>query len=101
MIDFYLDQIEDPIIKENFEKLRVYLTDLEFLSQLKFFEFQVKNPSPDYRFKHNLGFLPKDVIITNVSLGTATPNFNSINKDYVSLNVSDPCVIRMLLGSMK
>jgi hypothetical protein len=100
IIDLLDHNIEDPVVRENFEKLRNFLNDRQLISStVKILEVQVKNPSSDYAIIHGLGFKPKDVIITGVSKGTATVNHSSTTNTQLSINVSDESTVRLLVGS--
>ena len=100
VIDFLDHDLKDPIARENWEKLRNFLNDrLIISSELKILEVEVKNPSADYIVTHLLGFKPKDVLITSNSSGTASVNFSKTTKSQISLNVSDPTTVRLLIGS--
>lgn len=99
-IEFLEERIEDPIVRENFEKLRNFINDRIFLStNFRLIEVKVDKPSNDYEVFHNQISKPKDILITYVSTGLVTINFEKTTKKTISLNVTNPCNIRLLVGS--
>lgn len=101
MIDLLTDNLTPEKIQENFQKLREFISKNPVLSgNFKFYEVTVTNASANYPIYHRLGFEPKDVIITYVSTGTASPVYSSFTKEKIELNVSTACSIRLLIGSM-
>lgn len=99
MLDLLTDNLDAEKIQENFQKLRQFIAQNPILGgSFKVYRVNVTNPSTTYRVFHDLGFVPRDAIITYVSVGTATPIYQSFTKESIELNVSNACEIRMLLG---
>lgn len=102
MIDLLTDNLTKEQVAENFQKLREFLNQHPiFGGNFKFFEITVTNPSSTYPVFHRLGFKPKDVIITYVSTGTASPVYSSFTNEKIELNVSAASTIRLLIGSIE
>lgn len=100
LIDFLSDEETSPKVRENFEKLRVFLNSGLFVgSQFRLIEKKVDNPSSEYLIRHGLSFTPKDCFVTSVTQGTATVNHSKTNSETISLNISDPSTIRIIVGS--
>lgn len=88
--------------QENFLKIANFVSNHPLLGgNLRLVEVVVKNPSSSYTVYHRLGFEPKDVIITYISLGTVTPLYDSFTKEKLEINVSSACTLRMLVGTLK
>jgi hypothetical protein len=102
MLSLLTENLSLETATENFLKLESFINSHPiFGGTFKFMEIEVTNPSASYLVFHRLGFVPRDVIITNISTGTATPNYNTFNKDSIELNVSNPSIIRLLIGTAK
>lgn len=95
------------LLKENFQRLEDYLsTEVIQNAQWRLIELTFVADVVNYRFKHNLGFEPKDVIQTsNIGTGTIVYNFALFDKDYIDMTVSgtstdSPLMVRFVLGSL-
>lgn len=98
-----LKDIQDPYVQENFLRLQQFLNNDIFLnSELKFFEVTFTAAVTNFRFKHNLGYLPKDAWLTGQS-GTATVTFNHslFSKDFLDITTSAATTIRFLAGRFR
>ena len=101
-LNLLLDQIEDEISRENFQKLQEVFSDNPWLDgSWKHYDVTIDKPSANYKFKHNLNFVPTDAIITNVSAGaTVTFNYENFDITNIELDISAACKIRFLLGGV-
>ncbi len=51
---------------------------------------------------HSLGFIPKDIILTSkTGSGTVTFNYSAFTKTGISVDVSAPTTIRILVGTYR
>ena len=93
-------KIADPYARENFKKLQEFLA-VEFLFLgFRFFEKEFKGAEPHHRLSHNLGFLPKDVIITSITgAGSATFNQELSTKEELDITATGACIVRFLVGT--
>lgn len=103
-INLIENQVKDPVAQENFKRIKIFLRDQVLLKSGFFFRtFTV--PSTylvDFPYKHNLDFIPKDLIVTSVTNGaTLTWHYEAFNRDNIFLTASAPTTIRVLLGSYK
>lgn len=100
-IPAFLDrEIEDDSVRQNFRKLREFLVSETPFLGFRFFEVEFDAASTDFDFKHNLGFQPKDAVLTFVSNGASVQfDYDSFTKEFVRLTVSAGCVVRFLIGS--
>lgn len=103
-IHLFENTIEDPYVLENFKRLKIFLRDnalFKFGFIYKTFEIPA-GLTTNFKFKHNLNFVPKDLITTAVSNNAVlTWHFDTFDKDFVYLDASAPCSVRVLLGSYK
>lgn len=92
--------IEDLVVKQNFEIVRDSFATIPFLKgTFKFVEIIVPEATT-YLFKHNLNFVPKDVILlSSVGAGVATFNYNLFNLETISLTTTGQVTIRAFIGT--
>jgi hypothetical protein len=99
---FFEKELEDQYARENFRKLREFLTKETPFLGFKFFEVEFKAAAADFDFQHGLGFQPQDAMITFVSNGAVvTFSYDSFTKEAVRMTVSKECKVRMILGSFQ
>lgn len=102
MLNLLTEKLDLDQATENFLKIADFVLNHPILGgNFKMIEVSVTNPSSTYVVYHRLGFKPKDVIITYISTGTATPIYDSFTKDTLQLNVSSASTIRFLIGTAK
>lgn len=97
-----LNDVEDPIIKQNFQNIERDFNGNVFKDDnFRFFKADVINGTT--RFSHNLGFQPKDVILLSYSPDTATISFkfDSFTRDEILIVSNQAVSIRFFLGSYK
>ena len=89
MINLIFKDILDAYIIENFRRIQDFLNSQVFLMG-------------DFKFKHNLDFIPKDIIQT-AKTGTATVTFNydRFDENYIDITTSGAVTVRFLAGSMR
>ena len=102
MLNLLTENLDIEQSKENFLKIADFVLNHPILGgEFKMIEVEVLNPTSTYTVYHRLGFKPKDVIITYISQGTATPLYGSFTRDTLQLNVSSASTIRLLIGKFK
>lgn len=101
MIELIFKDIEDKYIRENFKRITEFFRgDTIRKAQWKFFEIAFFDGATNYRFKHNLGFRPKDFLITGITNSEAvTFNVDLCDKEYFDITVSGACVVRFFAGT--
>lgn len=99
-IDIKYQEIEDQYARENFFRLKKFFDAETFLKgEWEFVEFTVPGAITNYRFKHNLGFQPKDVLVTStIGAGTVQFNYNLFDKDFLDLTTTGQVTIRAFVG---
>lgn len=103
---FSYAEVLDTYVRDNFKRLFDFLRLETQLMGFKHCEVVV-TAADTIIFSHNLGFLPKDVIVTrNSGPGTVTWNYSDFTNSAVSLTVSgasvtetNPQTIRFFLGT--
>jgi hypothetical protein len=107
MIRFFLSELVDDLVRQNFRKLDAYLRDEPFRKGgFRFVERSLDKESAAatfpalVAFQHQLGFQPKDVILTSVSPDTVTvtPKYDSFTRTTVTFEISAPCTVRAYIG---
>lgn len=90
---------EDPIRKA-LESLANDLRTQNPFRGFRFFTLAFDRAAAGYKFKHNLGFLPKDVIMSSlIGPGAVTFNYANFTQTEIELTVTDACTIRFFAGS--
>lgn len=92
--------VNDSKIRENFESIQEEITDNIFHNfKGRLFEITVDSSVSGETYKHNLGFIPKDVIELYVSDGaTITWNYDDFDSDNIDFDTSAGCTFRALIG---
>lgn len=105
MIEFNLDRIEDPYVREIMQRVREEFKNQVLLrGQWRFVELSFTSNITNFKYPHSLGFRPKDLFQTSkVGTGTITYNyslFDSTNLDITTASTSatDPLVVRFFVG---
>lgn len=100
-IDLILKDIEDPYTRENFFRLSNYIGSQTILDgQWKFYQIDLPSAVVEYKFKHNLSFTPKDVIILSAS-GNKRVDFryDLFTRDHIVLTAEGAVTVRFLAGA--
>lgn len=95
-----LETITDPVIRDNFKKLQEEFYSNPFMNgNMKHFELTLTQAETNYAFKHNLGYKPKDVLITFVEDASAvTVDYDLTNKDFIYFTFPAATTIRFFAG---
>lgn len=95
-----LGNIEDTNVREAIELIYKAFTEEQALlrGQWTFREIVLEGAAT-HKFKHNLKFVPKDIILLSYSGTAPTFNYSSFNKDTISITTSGDSTIRCFLGS--
>lgn len=103
---FFLGQLSDQYDRQNWQMLRDYLNSESLFQGFKAFQVVFTSSADHYKFKHNLGFLPKDVVVTSqVGSGTFQVNSSLATADSLDFTISgtvtqaNPLTVRFLAGT--
>lgn len=101
MLDLLINQVVDPVARENFVKISEYVgSENLLLGQFKFYEIIFTQAETNKKIPHGLGFLPKDIIQTSrTGVGEINWNFDEFDSTYLDVSTSDACVVRAFIGS--
>lgn len=93
--------IQDQAALENFKRIKIFLRDLPIIKAgFVFREIVVNSPGSNLKFKHNLKFVPKDIIMTSVTGSfPVTWVYDAFDADFVVYSVASPCTIRVFIGT--
>lgn len=100
-IDLILKDIQDPYVRENFARISRYLESQTILEgNWRFYLIEVKSSFNNFEFKHNLTFVPKDIIVLSIDGNKNVDfRFDLFTKTSIILSTQGPAVIRILAGS--
>lgn len=101
MLKLRLNEIEDEYVKQNFERISLILNNFALLrGEWQFFELTFAASVSNFRFEHNLGFKPKDVLVTSqIGAGSATFNYSLFTSTHIDISTSGAVVVRFFAGS--
>lgn len=101
MINLLVNEIGDPYSRENFKRLLAEFREQSLLKgKFKFFEITIDGPVTNFKYKHSLGFLPKDILQTSLKgIGTITWNYTKFDKNFLDITTSGSCIVRAFIGS--
>jgi hypothetical protein len=102
-LDLLTKDIEDPYVRENITRIKRELESEQILSGFwRFFEVDVTQTGVKVPIKHNLSFVPKDIIILSKE-GDHNLYFDygSFDANNIYVTTQNPCRIRFLAGAYK
>lgn len=105
MIEFNLDRISDPYVREIMQRVREeFKTQVLLRGQWRFMTLTFTSNVTNFVVPHKLGFKPLDLFQTSKT-GTGTIVYNQSRFDSTNVDVttsgtsaSDPLVVRFFLG---
>ena len=99
MIDLKLTQVNDIYVRTALVTLKdaINLTGLAG-SNLRLIEIETRGAVTNASIPHRLGFTPTDVILTRITGGTVTWNYDKFTKDDLNLTTSGAVKLRCLIG---
>lgn len=94
-------EIKDEYTRRNFEFLQKLLNTFPlYLASFQFVELEFDAAVSLFEYKHNLGFIPKDVIQTSlIGTGTVTWVYDQFDKENLIVTATGPCTVRAFVGS--
>jgi hypothetical protein len=98
-IKLNLSFVKDPDLSKSLEIIEEYLNAQSFLrGQFRFYEIVLPGAVTNYRFSHNLGFAPKDVIVTSVVGSSPTWNYTRFDSTAIDITTAGASTIRAFIG---
>lgn len=100
-IEISYDRITDPLVREALQKVEEYLNDFDVLKgEWKFFEITFSGAVTNFKYPHNLPFIPRDIIQTSkTGSGSITWNYAEFDKDNLNITTTGALTVRALIGS--
>lgn len=101
-LKLYLNEINDPVIRENFFRLQLNnQQDSMRKSRFRFFTFSVPGAVSNLRIPHKLNYVPIDVIqlsVTGVDTTTVTWHYDSFDATFLEVSTDGACTVRAYVG---
>lgn len=99
MIKYYLEQLTDRYTRDNFEKTQTTLNKNAInSSEFKHFSLSIDQAHTHFKYKHNLGYVPKDIIQTASTGSAVTFNYKLFDNEYFDITTTGSCSIRFFAG---
>lgn len=97
----FTKEIQDLYIRQNFQRLTDYFSNQNQLVTFNFFELNITAAIPSAKtLNHNLGYLPKDIVITQITgPGTIQFIYGSFDATSISYLATGPCRVRFYVGT--
>jgi hypothetical protein len=97
---FNLSGIKDAVLRENFEILQEFIRESSPLLGFRFVELTFDKAVTNFKYKHGLGFVPKDILQTSkTGVGVVTFNYSEFSADSIDISVTGACVVRFFAGT--
>ena len=96
------EQIEDVWVREGIQYLyERLLAEVIVKSSFSFFEYTFTDAVTDEQVRHNLGFIPKDIIVSGVNpqSGAFTYKAELSTTSTLTVSTSGACVVRLFMGN--
>ncbi|MCP3682930.1 MAG: hypothetical protein GY861_09590 [bacterium] len=100
-IDINTESIEDEVLRDNFVKIREEFEEALFNRFTgKHFEITFTQAETNFKYPHNLGFWPKDVLQTFITgAGAVTWNYGLFDGDDLDITTTGACTVRAFIGA--
>ena len=102
------NEILDQYVRKNFERVKEFIDKESPLKGFRAYEISFTETKANYKFKHVLGFLPKDVLLSSqIGTGVIVFNYSSFTETEIDLTITGtvsttvPTTIRFLLGILE
>lgn len=100
-LDLVIDAIEDPEAQENWDRTRQFIAeDLFTKFDGTVYELELASAVTNFKFRHSLGFVPKDVWTTSrIGAGTETFNYALFDREEIDITTTAAVTLRFVAGS--
>lgn len=93
-------EIADLYVRENFRRLQSFFREESPLLGFQHIEITIQNAVSAQKFPHNLGFLPKDIILlSSIGSGVATLNYDQFTATDLVITTTGAVTLRLLAGT--
>jgi hypothetical protein len=101
-IQINLGRIQDPAVRSSLEHIQDEFNAAPLnLGGFQLYTITTTGAVTNRVMTHNLGFIPKDLIVTRTSGGTVTWAYDSFTSTTITFTTSAAVNVRFLLGSME
>lgn len=98
-LELILKDVDDEYVRENFSRIARSLQD-EVLGRANWKFFSISLPAGLTRFKHSLGYTPKDILLTSVTNSeTVVFKYDNFDQTHIELEASGACTVRFFAGT--
>lgn len=95
-----IEQISDYPTQKAIQILRDWARDNTPLAGFKLFSVTIPKAVTNFKYPHNLGFQPQDIILTSqMGAGTIVFNYDKFDSTNLDITTTGPSVIRFLAGT--
>lgn len=96
-----INDVPEKFSKENFRKIAEFVSKTAILlANFEHFEINIDGAKAHFKYTHNLGFIPKDIIVTSVTgNGVVTFNVEEFTKEAIDITSTGKCTIRFFAGT--
>lgn len=101
-----LNNVIERVVRENFDRLRAFFVKETPLLGFRHFEIKFTQSATNFKFPHNLGFQPKDVLQTSIiGAGSVVFNYNLFTSTEMDITVTGsvtdalPTTVRFFAGT--
>lgn len=93
-------EVEDEFAQENFLRIQDYFKSLAIdRCNFQFLEIPVVGAVTNHKFRHRLGFIPKDILVMhNLNNQTVTWNYSLFSSIELDFDCAGTTLLRILVG---
>lgn len=101
MLNIRLEKVKDLDLREIFKNiLKEWKLQDFLLANFKHYEISFNTNVTNFKYPHNLGFIPKDVFITSqIGVGVAEFNYEDFDNQNFDITATDACTVRFFAGN--
>ena len=95
-----INDIQDEKVRKNFENLMTFLRKESPLLGFRFFSVTFQGAVANYKYPHNMGFQPKDIVVTSqIGSGSVSFNYGNFDATNLDLTATGPVTVRFFAGT--
>lgn len=98
--DILIKEITDLYIRKNFQSLSDYFNAQNQLVNFNFLELNITSAVTNQKFRHNLVYTPKDIIISQITgVGSCAFNYGNFDSTNIDVTTTGACRVRLFVGT--
>ena len=100
VLELLVENTQDTVTQENFDRIRQVLEKSLFLRfDGDAYELTFTGAVTNFKFAHNLGFIPKDAWITSeIGAGSTTFNYDKFTSQEMDITTTGAVTVRFVAG---